>query len=130
MWRSGVTRRRRHTVLAEMIETAARTGDFDAPWRSTPEVFAFFHDEAEILRDLQQEWRTILAGAVYVAIDAGHGDLEADVLAAFLSVQRRHAGLRRILETHAAHPAIAAAMRKEQALLSRFVGAPGTASAA
>ena len=49
---------------------------------------------------------------------AGDGDLQADVTRAFTTVTKRHSGLRKVLEAHADHPAIAAAMRKEQALLS------------
>jgi len=63
-----------------------------------------------------------LAGAVYVAIEAGQGDLQQDVMKAFTTVSQRHAGARRILEANAAHPAIADAMRKERALLSSFAG--------
>ena len=51
--------------------TAMRTGDFTTPWRATPQVWEHYRHEADILRDLQQDWRTALAGAVYVAIEAG-----------------------------------------------------------
>lgn len=128
MWRSGVTRRRRHVVLAEMVENAVRTGEFEVPWRTTPQVWEFFHDEADILRDLQQDWRTALAGAVYCAIESGEGDLQEDVLKAFRKVEKRHLGVRRILEANADHPAIAAAMRKERQLLSGFAGVLTTAA--
>lgn len=121
MWRSGITRKRRHVALAEMVETAVRSGDYRAPWRSSPQVWEFFRDEADILRDLQAEWRTALAGAVYVAIDKGDGDLRQDVLQALSTVRRRHHGVRAILEAHSDHPAIAAAMRKECALLSGLI---------
>ena len=122
MFVNGITRRRRHAVLAEMVSTAVRTGSFSTPWRATPQVWEHYRSEAEILRELQHDWRTALAGAVYVAIEAGDGDLQQDVMRAFTTVSRRHVGTRRILEAHADHPAIAAAMRKEQALLSSFAG--------
>jgi hypothetical protein len=118
MWRSGQTRRRQQTAVSQLIETAQRTGSYTAPWRSVPGVWEFFSDEADLLRHLQQTWRNALAGAVYVAIEAGDGDLQADVTRAFATVTKRHGGLRKILEAHAVHPAIAAAMRKEQALLT------------
>jgi hypothetical protein len=105
-----------------MIESAVRNGDFEAPWRSTPQVFEFFRDEAELLRHLQREWRTALAGAVYVAIEAGDGDLQHDVMRALDKTRTRLGGARRILQAHADHPAIAGAMRKERALLSCFIG--------
>ncbi|CAA9362024.1 MAG: hypothetical protein AVDCRST_MAG47-280 [uncultured Nocardioidaceae bacterium] len=122
MWRSGITRRRSDAALLEMIENAARWGSFDSPWHSTPQVWQHFRDEGEILCQLQRQWRTALAGAIYVAIEAGDGDLRADVTRAFEKVQRKHHGLRKILEAHSDHPAIAASMRKERALLSSFVG--------
>lgn len=132
MWRSGVVRRRSDAALVEMIENAVRWDSFDSPWHSTPQIWQHFRDEGEILRRLQRQWRTALAGAVYVAIEAGDGDLQADVTRAFEKVQRKHHGLRRILESHADHPAIAHAMRKERSLLAGLVGltAGGTPQAA
>ena len=127
MWRSGLTRQRGQTAVAEMVEMAVRTGSFVAPWRSTPQVWDFFRDESELLRHLQAEWRTALACAVYVAIESGHGDLQRDVTEAYRKTLRRHRGVRSILEAHADHPAIAAAMRKERALLSSFAGLVGEA---
>ena len=124
MWRSGITRRRSDAALLEMIGNAVRWDSYDSPWHFTPEVWQHFRDEAEILSHLQRQWRTALAGEIYVAIEAGDGDLRADVTRAFEKVQRKHHGLRKILEAHAGHPAIATAMRKEQSLLSSFVGAP------
>ena len=106
-----------------MIETAQRHGHFAAPWRSAPAVWEFFPDEAELLRHLQQTWRNALAGAVYVAIEQGQGDLQADVTKAYSTVCQRHAGLRKVLEAHADHPAIAGAMRKERSLLASFAAA-------
>ena len=120
MWRSGVTRRRQQQAVSQMIETAQRHEDFTAPWRSAPAVWEFFSDESDLLRHLQQTWRNALAGAVYVAIEQGEGDLHSDVTKAFTTVCQRHAGLRKVLEAHADHPAIASAMRKERALLASF----------
>lgn len=117
---SGALRRRRHLALAEMVAQAVGTDRLDAPWHHVPTVWEHFRDEAEILRELHQDWRTAFAGAIYVAIEQGEGDLQQDVLSAYRSLQRRYAGVRRILEHHADHPAIAAAMRKERALLSSF----------
>ncbi len=130
MWRSGITRRRSDAALLEMIENAARWGSFDSPWHSTPHVWQHFRDEGEILCELQRQWRTALAGAIYIAIEAGDGDLRADVTRAFEKVQRKHRGLRQILEAHADHPAIAASMRKERSLLAGLVGLADGASQA
>jgi hypothetical protein len=125
MWRSGTTRRRQQVAVSQMIEAAQQSSQFTAPWRSAPAVWEFFSDEADLLRHLQQTWRNALAGAVYVSIEEGDGDLQADVTKAFTTVCQRHAGLRKVLEAHADHPAIAAAMRKEKALLTSLALAPG-----
>ena len=118
MWRSGATRRRQQIAVSQMIDNAQRSGDYTAPWRSSPAVWEYFSDESDLLRHLQQTWRNALAGAIYVAIEAGEGDLQADVTKAYATVTKRHAALRRVLEAHADHPAIAAVMRKEQNLLT------------
>ena len=122
MWRSGAIRRRRLSALAAMVEHAVRTDDFASPWESTPEIWQHYANSGEILRDLQHKWRTALAGEIYLAIEQGDGDLPSDVFAALQKMRRRHSGVRRVLEANADHPAIAAAMRKERALLSCFAG--------
>jgi hypothetical protein len=122
MWRSGVIRRRRQSALAALVEHAVHTGDFAQPWDAVPDVWEHYADVADVLRDLQHKWRTALAGEIYLAIESGDGDLPHDVLAALRKVRRRHHGVRQILEVHAAHPAIAAAMRKERSLLSCLAG--------
>jgi len=133
VWRSGSTRRRRHTALAQMVELASLRGDHTTPWHATPQLWDFFRDEADVLRQLQHDWRVALAGAVYVAIDSGQGDLQHDVLTAFSRTKARYAGARAILEANEDHPAISAAMRKERALLAGFAAvfatsAPGVES--
>lgn len=120
MWGSGAMRRRRHVALAEMVAAAGRADSYEQPWRLAPQIWDHFRDEGSILEELQRDWRTSLAGEVYVAIEAGQGDLQADVMKAFANVSRRHLHARRILEAHAEHPAIASAMRKERALLAAF----------
>ena len=120
MWGSGVVRRKRHVALAEMVAAAGRMDSYEQPRRLTPRIWDHFADEGSILEELQRDERTALAGEVYVAIEAGQGDLQADVTKAFTTVARRHAHARRILEAHADHPAIAAAMRKERALMASF----------
>jgi hypothetical protein len=117
-----VIRRRRQDALVAMVESAARTGDFSRPWDAAPGIWEHYADAGDILRDLQQKWRTALAGEVYLAIEGGNGDLPQDIQRALQKVRRRYAGVRQVLEAHADHPAIAAAMRKERALLSCFAG--------
>jgi hypothetical protein len=120
MWRSGGARQRRHAALARMVAAAGGAGDYTDPWRRTPQVWEHFRDEGEILRELQQQWRTALAGAIYCAIESGDGDLPGDVVKAWSTVAQRHPHVRGVLEAHRHHPAIAAAMAKEKSLLSSF----------
>jgi len=122
MWGSGITRRRRHGALVEMVQVAERTGSYRAPWEDTPHLWELYTGVDDVLRALQHDWRTALAGAIYVAIEVGNGDLQQDIATAFAKVQRTHGGIRQILEANADHPAIASAMRKERALLSGFTG--------
>ncbi len=81
MWRSGITRRRADTALLEMVQAASRTGSFESPWSATPQVWNFFRSEGEILARLQRQWRTALAGEIYVAIERGRPPLTHDVRA-------------------------------------------------
>ena len=130
MWNAGVTRRRRHLALNQLVERSRQSGNLTAPWQEVPTIWEHFRDEAEVLRELQSVWRNALAGAVYVAIERGQGDLRQDVVEAFSTVATRYAGIRAILEFHAEHPAIATAMRKEHALLSTFACAQKAAQQA
>ena len=125
MWRSGISRRRQRTALLAMVQAAVDSGMAEAPWRADPDVLHFYEDEGAILCELQREWRTALAGAVYVAIEAGDGDLARDVREAYAKVARRLSGVRQVLEANADHPSIAAAMRKERSLLAGFIDSSG-----
>ena len=125
MWRSGISRRRQRAALMAMVQAAVDKGMAEAPWRADPDVLHFYEDESAILCELQREWRTALAGAVYVAIEAGEGDLARDVRDAYAKVARRLSGIRQVLEANADHPSIAAAMRKERSLLAGFVDSQG-----
>jgi hypothetical protein len=108
---------RRHHVLDEMVQNAVRAGTYVEPWERTPRVWDAYDTEGEILRDLHQQWRTELAGAIFVAIERGHGDLPADVGAAYAEALARLRGVKKILDAYADHPSIATAVAKERALL-------------
>jgi hypothetical protein len=105
-----------------MVEHAERTATFTEPWRLLPEVLQQFGSEAEILRELSRQWWSAFAGAVYLALEAGDGDLVADVTRAYAEVHGRHHAVRQILQAHADHPAIAPAMAKEGRLLRGVLG--------
>ena len=121
MWGSGAARRRQQLAAKQMVAAAEATGDYTAPWRSDPSVWEHFSTEADILVHLQKSWRNALAGAIYVAMEQGGpsgSDLTTTVDTVFETIARRHRGVRAVLEAHREHPAIRAAMAKEETLLA------------
>lgn len=118
MWKSGALRLRQKHALVEMVAAARSAGSYAEPWDRTPRVWETYDSEADILRDLHQQWRTELAGAIFIAIDQGRGDLCADVGTAYARVIAHLPGVKEILDAYADHPAIAGAVRKERALLA------------
>jgi hypothetical protein len=101
-----------------MVQAAAHAGSYVEPWERTPRIWAAYDSEADILRALHQQWRTELAGSIFVAIERGNGNLCADVGAAYAEVMARMSGVKKILDVYADHPAIASAIAKERALLT------------
>jgi len=118
MWKSSSFRIRKHGVLNDMVNAAVQAGSYVEPWERTPRVWDTFDTEADILRALHQQWRTELAGSIFVAIERGNGNLCADVGAAYAEVMARLSGVKKILDAYADHPAIARAIAKERALLA------------
>ena len=116
MWNPGVLRQRRMSALDRVV-ARAELGDVVEPWLEVPGIWQTYRNPAEVLVELHKRWRTALAGAVYVAIEAGRGDLAEDVSRANASVAEQHRGLRSILVAHADHPAIATQLGKEDRLL-------------
>jgi hypothetical protein len=123
MWKSATLRVRKHNALSEMVQSAERAGSFAEPWDRTPRIWESYDSVADILREVHQQWRTELAGAIFIAIESGRGDLYADVGKAYAEVLARHSGLKKILDAYADHPAIAAAVTKERSLLTAAAGA-------
>lgn len=118
MWKTAMGRIRKHGVLSDMVQAATHAGSYVEPWDRTPRIWEVFDSEADILRALHQQWRTELAGSIYVAIERGNGNLCADVGAAYAEVMARLSGIKKILDVYADHPAIASAIAKERALLA------------
>ena len=106
----------RGSVLRE-IDAVAAIGRQD--WRSHPGIAAWFEDESDLLRAMQTRWVHVLTGCLDVAIETGSGNLVQDVREAYGLARQHHPGLWAILTEHAQHPAIAAAVRREHALLAR-----------
>jgi hypothetical protein len=106
----------RGSVLRE-IDAVAATGRQD--WRSHPGIAAWFEDENDLLQAIQTRWFHVLTGCLDVAIETGSDDLVQDVRDAYGRARNHHPGLWAILAERADHPAIAAAVRREHALLAR-----------
>lgn len=117
MWSAREPGRGKRAALTELVEQAARTGDYRTPWVRSPRIWAHFADEDEILRHLQRQWSTELGGAMFAAIDDGTGDLAEDVAIAYFDTLARMHSTYKILQTNAEHRAIAAERRKEDTLL-------------
>ena len=77
MWNPGALRQRRRSVLDRVIAAAAH-GDHREPWLLVPGVWETYRGPGQLLVELHRQWRTALAGAVYVAIETGQGDLAHD----------------------------------------------------
>jgi len=114
MQQSAQVHQQREVMVSAVLDRADRTGDFTTPWDRIPEVWAYYTSEAEILRDLDREWRMALGVAISGAIEHGNGDLRDDVALAYQQVTASHLSLRRVLEHHVDHPVIATTMRKER----------------
>lgn len=96
--------------------------DATGTWDGIDGVWEVFADEADLLQAAQHAWFRHLGSAVETAISTGKGDVVKDVRRAYRSAARQHAGLRRLLEQHAQHPAIEHSVHREQALLARAAG--------
>lgn len=108
----------RGSVLRD-IDAVAATGRRD--WTSHPGIAAWFEDEADLLRAIQSRWFHVLVGCLDVAVETGE-DLLNDVRDAYGRARHHHPGLWAILQEYAEHPAIAAAVRREHALIARAAG--------
>jgi hypothetical protein len=91
-------------------------------WRTVPGLWEAFHDEDDLLRAAQQLWFTAVGSAIEDALEIGEGNLVEDVRDAYAAVARRHPGVRRMLDENQKHPAIAASVRREHALVARAAG--------
>lgn len=89
-----------------------------ANWQETPGLWTSFGSLDDLLHAAHGRWMHALACAVDVAIEIGEGDLSDDVRTAYDSLQARMPGLRRLLDEHAEHPALAAAHINERRLVA------------
>jgi hypothetical protein len=91
-------------------------------WGDIPGLQEHFPDDDRLLATLQQRWLHTLAAEVEHALETGAGELHADVRSAYRRAAARRRGLRRILDAHDGHPAVAAGLRREHELLCGAAG--------
>jgi hypothetical protein len=103
------------------VVSAAQHSASVTPWRKLRDVEQHFADEADLLAELHREWVRILVGRLH------YGGLvsqrtPADVREVYHGVCRDHPTLRRILEAHAAEPALWEPTSREHAMVARVAG--------
>jgi hypothetical protein len=113
---------RRGQVIADVVETAALTGNYSTPWADAPTVWEEYHDVASFLQDLELRFHTTLMGALDMADEDCDGDIHAAVVGAYRSTVLRHHGIRRIVEANATRPALRSALAAERLTLASLAG--------
>ena len=116
------TYHRRSAVVQEVVRRLDRSVDGQLPWPDIAGATEAFRDSGELLAALQERWHAALATRVELALETGSGDLTGDVAAAWHGLARELPGLRRVLDRHAAHPALIHARRSELRMLAMAAG--------
>ena len=112
----------RDQALRAVIALADRRRDGLLPWDEIADASAAFGSPADLLAALQMRWYTRLSGSVETVLGDQPGDLEQGVVHAWRYAAADLPGVRAVLDAHLDHPAIAAARRKELALLATASG--------
>jgi hypothetical protein len=117
----GTTTARRRNVMRAVLRNAQHTGDTVAPWRQVGEVEEHFEDSDDLLVELHAEWVRLLVARLH------KGEVVAErtplnVRDLYDEVSTRHTTLRRILDAHAANPALWEHTAREHAMLARIAG--------
>jgi hypothetical protein len=117
----GTTTARRRDVVRTVLRTARDTGDTVAPWRLVSAVQEHFEDADDLLVEMHAEWVRLLVARLH------RGEVVAErtptnVRDLYDEVCTRHRTLRRILDAHAANPALWEHTAREHAMLARIAG--------
>lgn len=96
--------------------------DAHGDWRSIPGLWDAFENRSDLLGAAQRRWFTVLGAAIDFTIERGEGALAEDIRHAYQRTATRHPGLRRLLDEHEGHPAIAKSVRRERALIACAAG--------
>ncbi len=101
---------RRQEIL-RVVVARAESGLVDRPWIGVPLVSVEFESDAEVLQELQHWWVRVLVTRLHGLRHEGRPER------AYVEVAAAHPGLRAVLDAYADHPALAAARKREDALL-------------
>jgi len=119
---------RRGEVLRNVLEHAETHRDGTLPMHVAG-VAETFGDELSLLGALQLRWHTRLTGAIERELAANPHELETAVTDAWRKSAAEMAGLRRLLDRHAARPlsaemgtALEKAQRKDWAMMAAMAG--------
>ena len=117
----GTTTARRRNVIRAVIRSAQHTGDTIAPWQEVGEVQEHFEDSDDLLVELQAEWVRVLVARLHRGVVVAERT-PANVRDLYDEVRGTHPTLRRILDAHAANPALWEHTAREHAMLARIAG--------
>jgi hypothetical protein len=117
---STTTARRRNVVHA-VLRSAQHTGDAVAPWQEVGEVQEHFADSDDLLVELHLEWVRVLVARLHRGVVVAERT-PGNVRDLYDEVCGKHRTLRRILDAHAANPALWEHTAREHAMLARIAG--------
>jgi hypothetical protein len=117
----GITSLRRRELVRAVLANAQETGEAIVPWARLGGVEQHFRDQADLLVELHREWLRLLVGRLH------RGEIvvqrsPANVRDLYDEVAAAHPTLRRILDAHAADPALWDPTAREHAMLARVAG--------
>jgi hypothetical protein len=117
----GTTTARRRHVIRAVLASAQHTGDTVAPWQEIGEVAEHFEDSDDLLVELHSEWVRLLVARLHRGVVVAERT-PTNVRDLYDEVGGDHRTLRRILDAHAANPALWEHTAREHAMLARIAG--------
>jgi hypothetical protein len=117
----GTTTARRRNVIRAVLRKAQHTGDTVAPWQEVGEVEEHFEDPDDLLVELHLEWVRLLVARLHRGVVVAERT-PTNVRDLYDEVSGNHRTLRRILDAHAANPALWEHTAREHAMLARIAG--------
>ena len=117
----GTTTARRRLVIRAVLRSAQDTGDTVAPWQEVGEVEEHFEDPDDLLVELHREWVRLLVARLHRGAVVAER-IPSNVRDLYDEVCGNHRVLRRILDAHAANPALWEHTAREHAMLARIAG--------